>query len=65
MRSELLQQVEVRFTPEFKRNVRALAKKYRHIRSDLQPVLERLQVGEVLGAQIKGVRYAVFSEGQK
>ena len=27
--------VEVRFTPEFKRNLRALSKKYRHIRSEV------------------------------
>jgi mRNA-degrading endonuclease RelE of RelBE toxin-antitoxin system len=32
-------QVRVEFTPEFKRNLRALSKKYRHIRSDVQPVL--------------------------
>lgn len=31
--------VQVEFAPEFKRNLRVLAKKYRHIRSDLQPVL--------------------------
>ncbi|MFT5144317.1 MAG: mRNA-degrading endonuclease RelE of RelBE toxin-antitoxin system [Rhodothermales bacterium] len=30
---------DVRFTPEFKRNLRHLAKKYRHIRSDVQPII--------------------------
>jgi len=34
--------VQVEFTPEFKRNLRALSKKYRHIRSDVQPVIDRL-----------------------
>ena len=60
MPSEPPRQVQVEFTPEFKRNVRALAKKYRHIRSDIQPVIERLEAGEILGNQIRGVRYAVF-----
>ena len=34
---------EVRFTPEFKRNLRQLAKKYRRIRSDIQPVIDALR----------------------
>lgn len=44
MPSEPLQ-VRVEFTPEFKRNLRALSKKYRHIRSDVQPVIEQPQAG--------------------
>ena len=32
--------VQVEFTPEFKRNLRALARKYRHIRSDLRLVVK-------------------------
>jgi hypothetical protein len=28
-------QMQVEYTPEFKRNLRALAKKYHHIRSDV------------------------------
>ena len=31
--------LQISFTPEFKRNLRQLAKKYRHIKSDLQPIL--------------------------
>jgi len=50
----------VEFTPEFKRNLRALSKKYRHIRSDVQPVLEQIQAGEFVGDQIPGTRYTVF-----
>ncbi len=30
--------MEIAYTPEFKRNLRRLAKKYRHIRSDIDPV---------------------------
>lgn len=40
MPSEPAGQVQVEYTPEFKRNLRELAKKYRHVRSDVQPVIE-------------------------
>ncbi len=48
------------YTPEFKRNVRLLSRRYRHIRSDLMPILERIQAGETPGTQIPGVRFTVF-----
>jgi mRNA-degrading endonuclease RelE of RelBE toxin-antitoxin system len=50
----------VTFTPEFKRNLRHLAKKYRHIKSDLQPILDLLAGGGKPGDQVPGVRYDVF-----
>ncbi len=34
--------MEIRYTSEFKRNIRQLAKKYRHIRSDIESVIEQL-----------------------
>jgi len=43
-----------------RRHLRALSKKYRHIRSDIQPVLEAIQSGEFLGDRIPGTEYAVF-----
>ena len=52
--------VQVEFTPEFKRNLRALAKKYRHIRSDVQPMIEQLEAGEIIGDQVQRVRYRIF-----
>lgn len=39
MPSESAQAVDIRFTPEFKRSLRALAKRYLRIRSDLDPVI--------------------------
>jgi len=60
MPSEPAERVQVEYTPEFKRNLRALAKKYRHIRSDVQPVMNRLQTGEVMGDQVPGTRYTIF-----
>jgi len=52
--------VQVEFTPEFKRNLRALARKYRHIRSDVQPVIEQLEAGEIIGDKVPRVKYAIF-----
>ncbi len=52
--------VQVQFTDEFKRRLRALSKKYRQIRSDIQPVIEKLQAGDFVGDQIPGTGYTVF-----
>ena len=60
MSSENAPAVKVAFTPEFKRNLRALAKKYRHIRSDVQPVIDQIQAGEIVGDQIPRVKYTIF-----
>jgi len=51
---------EILFTFEFKRNLRALAKKYRSIRSDIQPIIEQFENGILPGDQITGVNLAVF-----
>jgi mRNA-degrading endonuclease RelE of RelBE toxin-antitoxin system len=52
--------VQVEFAPEFKRNLRALARKYRHIRSDVQPIIEQIQSGQFVGDRIPGTSYVVF-----
>jgi mRNA-degrading endonuclease RelE of RelBE toxin-antitoxin system len=52
--------VEVVASSTFNRNIRTLAKKYRSIRSDIQPIIERLEVGELPGEQIQGTNYTVF-----
>jgi mRNA-degrading endonuclease RelE of RelBE toxin-antitoxin system len=52
--------VEIAFSPEFRRNLRALAKKYHHIRSDVEPVIQRLQAGEFVGDRIVGTSFVVF-----
>jgi len=52
--------VEVFYTPEFKRNVRALAKKYHHIQSDVQPFIEKIQRGELVGDKVQGTGYTIF-----
>ncbi len=52
--------IELEVSSDFKRNLRALAKRYRHIRSDLKPLLDQLQAGKCPGDQISGIAYAVF-----
>jgi len=52
--------VQVEFTPEFKRNLRALSKKYRQVRSDVQPVIEQIESGEIIGDQVPKVQHAIF-----
>ena len=52
--------IQVKFTNEFKRRLRKLAKKYRQIRSDIQPIIEQLQAGNFSGDQISGTGYTVF-----
>jgi mRNA-degrading endonuclease RelE of RelBE toxin-antitoxin system len=52
--------IKVEASPTFSRNLRTLAKKYRNIRNDIQPIIEQLEQGELLGDQIPGLEYAVF-----
>ena len=51
---------KVEYTPEFKRNLRALAKKYRHIRSDVEPVIDQLAMGQIIGEQVPRVQHTIF-----
>lgn len=52
--------IQIALTPRFKRDLRELAKRYRLIRSDIQPLIEQLQSGEIPGDRIAGVKYQVF-----
>jgi mRNA-degrading endonuclease RelE of RelBE toxin-antitoxin system len=52
--------INISFTLEFKRNLRALAKKYRSIRSDVQPLIDSLQSGALPGDQVSGVNLTIF-----
>lgn len=52
--------VSISFTLEFKRNLRILARKYRSIRSDVQPLIDQLQTGALPGDQVPGTKLALF-----
>ncbi|HAN76233.1 MAG TPA: addiction module antitoxin [Planktothrix sp. UBA10369] len=52
--------VQVEVSATFNRNVRALAKKYRNIKDDIQPVIKQLEEGKCPGDRIPGIGYEVF-----
>jgi mRNA-degrading endonuclease RelE of RelBE toxin-antitoxin system len=52
--------IQIALTPRFKKDLRELAKRYRSIRSDLQPLIEQLQACELPGDRIAGVKYQVL-----
>lgn len=45
---------------EFQSQIRQLAKRYRQIRSDVQPLIQQLQAGEFPGDQVASIGYTVF-----
>lgn len=47
--------VQIDLTPEYKRNLRELSKRFRQIRLDTQPVIEQLQAGNFIGDRIPGM----------
>lgn len=42
-------EIEIRLSLEFQQSLRKLAKKYRNIRDDIEPVIEALQNEECVG----------------
>jgi mRNA-degrading endonuclease RelE of RelBE toxin-antitoxin system len=60
MRDKSSRPVRVEFTPEFKRNVRQLSKKYRHVQADVQPIIAQLAAGQTPGDRIPRTGYTVF-----
>jgi mRNA-degrading endonuclease RelE of RelBE toxin-antitoxin system len=47
--------VNIDLTPEYKQNLRKLSKRFRNIRSDVQPIIEQLQQGDIVGDRITGI----------
>jgi mRNA-degrading endonuclease RelE of RelBE toxin-antitoxin system len=50
----------ISYTPEFKRNLRILAKSYRSIRTDITPLLEQLESGELPGDRVQHTQHLVY-----
>lgn len=50
----------VLFTHEFKRNLRQLAKKYKRIQKDIQPLIDDVQSGNLPGDQIPEVSSEIY-----
>ncbi len=49
--------MQIFFSDEFKSGLRTLAKRYRNIRKDLQPLINELQLGNFIGDQIARTGY--------
>lgn len=47
-------------SPEFKKNLRALKKRYRSIGRDIAPVIKQIQSGQLPGEQIAGTGFIVY-----
>jgi mRNA-degrading endonuclease RelE of RelBE toxin-antitoxin system len=60
MQNDSSKQVRIEYSSEFKRHLRHLSKKYRHIKSDVQPVIEQLKAGQTPGDQVPRTGYTVF-----
>lgn len=56
---------EVRFTAPFKRRLKKLSKRYRRIQQDINPLLEELKQGNIVGNQIVGITQTVFKARAK
>ena len=52
--------IEVLMTLPFKRRFKDLSKRYRKIQSDIQPIVEALESGEVIGERIAGTDFVIF-----
>ncbi len=52
--------MDIEYTSEFKRNLRQLAKRYRSIRQDIEPLIEHLKAGQTPGDQMPRVGYSVY-----
>jgi mRNA-degrading endonuclease RelE of RelBE toxin-antitoxin system len=47
--------ITIGFADDFEANLYALAKRYRSIRNDVQPVIEQIQAGNFIGDRIPGM----------
>jgi mRNA-degrading endonuclease RelE of RelBE toxin-antitoxin system len=52
--------IQVTVSDRFATEIRQLAKRYRRIRLDIQPVIDQLEAGELPGDQIPGIDYTLF-----
>ncbi len=54
--------VSIRFADEFEEELYRLSKRFRNIRSDVQPIIEQLQQGNIIGDRIAGIgeEYIVY-----
>lgn len=52
--------ISIELTPRFRKRLKQLAKRYRSIQQDLEPLITDLQAGKTPGDQIQGLSDPVF-----
>ena len=52
--------IHIDLTPEYRRNLKDLAKKYRNIRSDTQSVIEDFKKGVIVGDRLTGFGSEIY-----
>lgn len=52
--------MQIDYSAEVKKNLAKLARRYRRIRQDVQPVIETLIAGQTPGDQVPGVGYPTY-----
>lgn len=52
--------MEIDYTPEFKRTINKLSRRYRSIREDIEPLIELLKAGQTPGDPLKNIPYPAF-----
>jgi mRNA-degrading endonuclease RelE of RelBE toxin-antitoxin system len=52
--------IEIRITPDFRKQLRKLEKRYRKIKLDLEPILMQIQMGNIVGDKLQGIDSEVF-----
>jgi mRNA-degrading endonuclease RelE of RelBE toxin-antitoxin system len=52
--------VQINFSSRFRRDIKHLAKKYRHVNDDLRPLVTQLEQGLTPGDQVRGIGYTVY-----
>ena len=50
----------VSYSDAFKRQLKRLSRRNRHIRADVQPIIHQLEAGENPGDQIQGLDYRIY-----
>ena len=57
--------MEVEYSDAFKRQLKRLTRRYRHIKQDVKPIIDDLAVGNTPGDQLTGADYVLFKARAK
>ena len=52
--------MKVRYTDAFKRQLKRLCRRYRRIRTDVQPIIDQLEAGDTPGVRIQGTEHVLY-----